>query len=520
MLILGSVFLQNACKSQGQSWPYGQDQDGDGWPSQFDCDDENDAVFPGADEIVGDGIDQDCSGSDAVEPSGEGEGEGGEGSTGDACEGRACGSGGATASGGNSGDGDGDGSGGEPARGVDADGDGYAAEPDGDDCDDDRLEVHPGAVEVPLNGIDENCDGSDLAGDPIFITDRGASPLEPPVVARVNVAGNEQFLVIWSDSRKAPGQDIYGQMVDVDGELIGDEIEIEVTDNLKKTDVFLAAGDGEFLVTWVNADGLWLRQLDEAGAPITDDPVGFGPPGSIAPRAVRTDDHWAVVWKDGVELTGWVRSMRDDRAKWDVYQVGTDAVGSLNVASRPEGFTVGWTDEVDETSYGVWTQKRAIKGNNDGNLPLVTLLGDYSDLQMAFDGVRTWLAFNVANALPFAAITALDPSTQLPIYPTVQLSTEVLSLNSVRLGVSTEAGPYVAWNDARHVTSSPSATSIYGNGVVLRADADPQLTSLWNTARPVLVDTAVEIGGVSRGETTAMVSGLVDGRVFVIPVEL
>jgi hypothetical protein len=41
------------------------DDDGDGFTeSQGDCDDNNSAIYPGAIEICGDGIDQDCNGSD------------------------------------------------------------------------------------------------------------------------------------------------------------------------------------------------------------------------------------------------------------------------------------------------------------------------------------------------------------------------------------------------------------------------------------------------------------------------
>ena len=84
------------------------DADGDGYPSGLDCDDGNPDIRPGAPEICGDGIDQDCSGADV------------------------------------------------PEAACDLDGDGFSALEG--DCDDTNRRVFPGAFER-CNGRDDNCAG-------------------------------------------------------------------------------------------------------------------------------------------------------------------------------------------------------------------------------------------------------------------------------------------------------------------------------------------------------------------------
>ena len=95
------------------SVPTYYDRDNDGYTSDVDCNDNDSTIYPGAPEICGDGIIQDCNRnvdlSCSVDP-----------------------------------------------NDVDNDGDGYT-ENQGD-CDDDDASIHPGAVEI-CDGFDNDCDG-------------------------------------------------------------------------------------------------------------------------------------------------------------------------------------------------------------------------------------------------------------------------------------------------------------------------------------------------------------------------
>ena len=102
------------------------DGDGDGVDVRSDCNDANPAIRPGANDVPGNGVDEDCSGADAPVPADPGTNT-------------------------------------NPTTtiltgAIDADHDGTSPPLD---CDDANAARRPGAVDVPGDGIDQDCSGTD-----------------------------------------------------------------------------------------------------------------------------------------------------------------------------------------------------------------------------------------------------------------------------------------------------------------------------------------------------------------------
>jgi len=117
------------------------DADGDGYPVEIDCNDNNPEINPGIEEVPYNGFDDDCDSLTLDD---------------------------------------------------DLDRDGYLLV---DDCDDNNPDIHPGAEEIPNNGIDEDCNGQDLMTNFHERDNRRINVYPNPAAERIRIDGFKGELI-------------------------------------------------------------------------------------------------------------------------------------------------------------------------------------------------------------------------------------------------------------------------------------------------------------------------------------
>ncbi len=232
------------------------DADGDGVTvADGDCDDADSTVYPGADEI-GDGKDNDCDGLvDNGTSTKDEDGDGFSPADGDCDDADATTYPSADDVPYDGIDQDCDGT-----DLVDVDGDHYPGGPEGSDCDDQDPGTHPDAQEIPYDGVDQDCDGNDLVdqdqdgvpGGPEGTDCDDLDPNRSPLLSEIPYDGIDQ---------DCDGADLGD--VDGDGE---DSTEVQGTDcNDSDPTIFSTAEEIPYDGIDQNCDGEDVTDLDNDG---------------------------------------------------------------------------------------------------------------------------------------------------------------------------------------------------------------------------------------------------------------
>jgi len=165
------------------------DADGDSFYEDEDCDDLNNTVYPGAEEVPYNGVDDDCD---------------------------------------------------EETPDDDLDGDGYGFD---EDCDDDDAAVNPEAVEA-CNGVDDDCDGEvDQAVGDLWYTDYDGDGYGDPALESQSCDGEEGTVADNTDCDDTDASIFPGADEDCDED--DDDCDGTVDEGVQTTFYVDADGDGE-----------------------------------------------------------------------------------------------------------------------------------------------------------------------------------------------------------------------------------------------------------------------------------
>ncbi len=164
---------------------------------------------------------------------------------------------------------------------ADTDGDGYGdaanstqacSQPmgyvsDDTDCNDHDPATYPGATETPNDGIDQDCNGFDLAVEALINAATGNQQTQA-------VAWNGdllEYFVLWQDFRNGLGNpDIYGTRLDKNGNVIAGDLPV-ITQAAKQAGPWVSYGGGGYVAVWIDQRTSGTTGTDVYGAWILPD---------------------------------------------------------------------------------------------------------------------------------------------------------------------------------------------------------------------------------------------------------
>lgn len=278
---------------------------------------------------------------------------------------------------------------------LDADEDGYVAirAPTGEacggtDCDDGRGDVYPGAPEVCLDGVDQDCD--DIVDGPMTMgTDEQLSTATGLFTFKSRIAwSGSEYGVSWSDNRGGTFG-IYFARVDASGSKIGTD-DLISGPTMDRPSVKWTGS--EYGLGWNMAGDVYFARLSPLGAKVgSDEQITTDPDSSSSPSLAWTGSEFGVGWYDTRDGDSEIYFARISAAG---AKVGSDvrisnAAGDSyfpTLAWTGSEFGVAWYDQRDGR-YEIYFARVSAAGTKVGpDVRVTNATGDSSFPDLAWSG--------------------------------------------------------------------------------------------------------------------------------------
>ena len=215
-------------------------------------------------------------------------------------------------------------------------------------------------------------------------------------------SSTNQYLVVWEDYRSGTNYDIYGQLVDSAGNLVGGELTISnATDNQQFTSVAYNSSTNQYLVVWEDYRGgfgdIYGQLVDSAGNPVGGElTISTASNDQNVPSVAynSSTNQYLVVWWD-------YRSGSND----DIYGQLVNANGSLSGGNFPistisndqqfpsvaynsstNQYLVVWADYRSGSNYDIYGQLVDSAGNPvGGDFPISTASNAQNEPSVAYN---------------------------------------------------------------------------------------------------------------------------------------
>lgn len=386
---------------------------------------------------------------------------------------------------------------------IDGDGDGYAPEScGGDDCDDTDDAVYPGAPEVCMDGVDQDCDGI-VDGPKAMLGTTHLKYLEEGISPSVAWTGSE-YLVVWGTL------DIELARVDLDGELLEEPINLTNTAPRRSSSPVIVWSGSEAAVMYYEFENSGCH-LDDIECPSNAKFMRLTPGGSIidGPTTLNDDDagalstsiawtgsEYGVVWEDSRDgpcptYGTCERELYFSRVSSDGIELGpevrfTDGDGtvSLGLSRRPMLWTTSeylvlWHRNVSETATTYLS--RIVPSDVTISEPMIM---DDSLSAASWTGSAVASVWHDDASGSFEVYSATHALDGTPLHPQVQITDEGIGAGFPSLAwASTALG--VTWFDGRNAGCSPVPFEWMGpcNPDLYFALLGPDGTVLWDDIR-------------------------------------